>query len=57
MCGLSMACLWPGISLDLDSHGAGSETVLCLGCVMFVWLGMAICVDCFCGHLLYQNWS
>ena len=45
MCGLSMACLWPGISLDLNSHGAGSETVICLGCGMFVLPVMAVCVD------------
>ena len=32
MCDLSMACLWPGFSLDLDSLRAGSKTVLCPGC-------------------------
>ena len=29
MCGLSMACLWPGFGLDLDSLGARSGVVLC----------------------------
>ena len=55
MCGLSMACLCPGISLDLNSLGAGSRTVLCPGCGMFVWPVMAVCVDCFFGHLLCHN--
>ena len=45
MCGLSMACLWPGISLDLNNLGAGSGTVLCPGCGMFVWPMMAVCMD------------
>ena len=57
MCGLSMACLWPGISLGLNSLGDGSGTVLCLGCGMFVWSVMTICVDCFYRHLFYHNWS
>ena len=52
-----MACLWLGISLDLKSLGAGFETVLCLGCGMFVWLVMAVCADCFSGHLSCHNWS
>ena len=43
--GLSMECLWPGFTLDLDSLGA----VLCPGGSMFVWPVMAICVDCFVG--------
>ena len=56
MCGLSMACLWPGFDLDLDSLGAGFGVVLCLG-------GGKFCVACdgymcglFCGHLLCLNW-
>ena len=57
MCGLSMACLWPGISLILNSLRARSGTVLCPGCGMFVWPVMVVCVDCFCGHLLCHNWS
>ena len=57
ICGLSMACLWPGISLDLNSLGAGFGIVLCPGCGMFMWPMMAICVDCFYGHLLCHNWS
>ena len=32
MCGLSMACLWPGFGLDLNSLGA----ILCSGGGMFV---------------------
>ena len=36
MCGLSMACMWPSISLDLNSLGAESGTVLCSGCGMLV---------------------
>ena len=47
--GLGMACLWPSFSLNLDSLGARSETVLCPGCGMFVWHVMAVCVDCFVG--------
>ena len=35
--------------LDLDSLGAGSGTILCLGCGMFIWLVMALCVDFFVG--------
>ena len=50
-----MACLWPGISLDLNSHGVGSRTALCLGCGMFVWPVMVVCVDGFCGHLSCHN--
>ena len=57
MCGLSMACLWPGFDLDLDSLGAGFRVVLCSG-------GGKFCVACdgcmcglFCGHLLCHNWS
>ena len=57
VCCLIMACLWPGISLDLNSLGARVGTVLCLGCGMFVWPIMAVCVDCCFGHLLCQNWS
>ena len=57
MCGLSMACLWLGIILDLNSLRDGSGIVLCLGCSMFMWPVMAVCVDCFCGHLLCHNWS
>ena len=57
MYGLSMACLWPGIILDLNSLKAGSATILCSGCGMFVWPMMAVCVDYFCGHLLCHNWS
>ena len=49
MCGLSMTCLWPGFGLDLDSLGARSGVVLCLGGGMFVWPVMAVCVDCFVG--------
>ena len=47
MCDLSMACLWLGFGLDLDSLEAGSRSVLCLGCGMFVWPVMIVCVDCF----------
>ena len=47
MCGLSMACLRLGFSLDLDNLGVGYEIVLCSGCGMFVWHVMAVCVDCF----------
>ena len=57
MCGLSMACLWPSFGLVLDSLGAGSRVVLCPGGGMFVWNLMAVCVGCFCGHLLCHNWS
>ena len=32
MCGLSMACLWLGISLDLNTIGVGFGTVQCSGC-------------------------
>ena len=49
MCGLSMACLWLGFSLDLDSLGARSRAVLCPGGSIFVWPVMAVCVDCFVG--------
>ena len=49
MCGLSMACLWPGFGLVLDSLGVGSEAILCLGGGMFMWPMMAIHVDCFVG--------
>ena len=49
MCGLSMTCLWPGVSLDLDRRGARSGSVLCPGGGMFVWPVMVICVDCFVG--------
>ena len=49
MCGLSMACLWPGFGLNLDNLGAGSGVVLCLSGGMFVWLVMVVCVDCFVG--------
>ena len=45
MCGLSMACLWLGFGLDLDSLGV----VLCSGGGMFVCLVMAVCVDSFVG--------
>ena len=55
MWGLSMTCLWLGISLDLNSLGAGSGTVLYPGCGMFVWLVMVVCVDYFCEHLLCHN--
>ena len=48
-CGLSMACLWPGFGLDLDSLGVGFGTILCPGCGMFVWPMMTVCVDCFMG--------
>ena len=44
MCSLSMACLWPGFSLDLDRLGVGSGVVLCLGGGMFVWPVMTVCV-------------
>ena len=47
----------PSISLDLNSLGAGSRTILCPGCGMFVWPMMVVCVDCFFGHLLCHNWS
>ena len=57
MCGLSMACLWPGISLNLNSLRAGFRTLLCPGCGMIVWPVMAVCVDFFFGHLLCHNWS
>ena len=36
MCGLSLTCLWLGISLDFNSLGVGSGTILCPGCGMFV---------------------
>ena len=49
MCGLSMACLWPGFGLDLDSLNSGSGVVLCSGGGMFVWHVMAVCVDYFMG--------
>ena len=49
MCGLSMACLWPGLGLDLDSRKDGSGVVLCPGGDMFMWPVMAVCVDCFVG--------
>ena len=49
MCGLNMTCLWSGFGLDLDSLGARSRAVLCLGGGMFVWPVMAVCVDCFVG--------
>ena len=49
MCDLSMACLLPHFCLDLDSLGAGSGTVLCLGYGMFMWPVMAVCVDYFVG--------
>ena len=54
---MSMACLLPGISLDLNSIGARSRIVLCSGCGMFVWPMMAVCRDCFFGHLSCHNWS
>ena len=57
MYGLSMACLWPGISLDLNCLGVGFGIVLCLGCGMFVWAMMVVCGDCFFGHLSCHNWS
>ena len=41
--------LWLGFGMDLDSLGAGSGTVLCPGCGMFMWLVMVVCVDCFMG--------
>ena len=46
---LSMTCLWPDFCLDLDSLGAGSGTVLCPGCGMFMWPVMVVCEDCFMG--------
>ena len=49
MCGLSIACLWLGFSLDLDSLGVGSRAVLCPGGGMFMWLVLVVCVDCFVG--------
>ena len=49
MCGLSMACLWLGFNLDLDSPGARSGVVLYPGGGIFVWPMMAVCVDCFLG--------
>ena len=49
MCYLSMACLWPGFILDLDSLWAGFETVLYPGCGMFMWPMIVVCVDCFVG--------
>ena len=49
MCDLSMACLWSGFCLDLDNLGAGSGTVLCSGCGMFMLPMIAVCVDCFVG--------
>ena len=49
MCDLSMVCLWPGFGLDLDSLGAGSGIVLCLGCGMVMCPVMVVCVDCFVG--------
>ena len=45
MCGLSMACLWPGFG----QSWVGSGAILCLGGGMFVWPMMAVCVDCFVG--------
>ena len=41
MFGLSMACLWPGFGLDLDSLGVGSRAVLFPSNGMFVWPVMA----------------
>ena len=49
MCGLNMACLWPGFGLDLDSLGVGSRVLLCPGGGMFVWPLMVVCVDYFVG--------
>ena len=49
MCGLSMTCLWPSFSLDLDNYGVGFGAVLCPGGGMFVWPMMTVCVDCFVG--------
>ena len=51
MCDLSMACLWPGISLDLNGFGARSETLLCPSYGMFV----GACDGCMCGLLLWAS--
>ena len=48
-CDLSMACLWPGFSLDLDSLRDGSRTVLYPDCGMFMRPVIVVCVDCFVG--------
>ena len=37
MSGMSMACLWPGFSLDLDSLRVGSGAILCPSGGMFMW--------------------
>ena len=42
-----MARVWHVCGLDLDSPEARSGVVLCPGGDMFVWLVMAICVECF----------
>ena len=52
-----MTCLRPGISLDLNNLRAGSGTILCPVCGMFMWPVLAVCVDCFYGHLLCHNFS
>ena len=57
MYSLNIECLWAGFGLDLDSLGAGSRVVICPSRAMFVWLVIAVCVDCFCRHLLCHNWS
>ena len=49
MCDLSLACLWPGLRLYLDSLGDGFWTLLCPGYGMFMWPVMAVWVDCFVG--------
>ena len=36
MCDMSMACLWLGFGLYLDSLGARSGTVLCPSCGIFM---------------------
>ena len=41
--------VWPSFGLYLDNLRAGSGTVLCPGCGMFMWPVMAICVDCLVG--------
>ena len=56
MCGLSMACLWPGFGLDSDSLGARSRVVLCPSGGMFVTCDGCMC-GLLCGHLLCHNWS
>ena len=46
---LSIAFLFLGFDLALDSLRARSRAILCSGGGMFVWHVMTVCVDCFVG--------